>query len=143
MSRNSVEGDRLWPVPEALRKALEYSNHQLVTSAAREMQMSDRAVLDLFFELKLYFYLCFYYNERLAAPVHIDSLWHIFLAREDEYAAFCLECFGGTIEHIVHAKPGEADVSRTVDRAHEKFGSRLASLWQRATRCDGIFKAAS
>ena len=141
MLHNVVESDR--PVPQALRNVLEYTNDPFVYDAAHELQMSEFAVLELFFELKLYFYLCYYYAERLPAPVHIDRLWHIFLAREDEYAAFCLGCFVGTIEHIPHDKPDEASVSRTVDRAHEKFGPRLAANWQRNTRCDGIFKAAA
>lgn len=140
MRLNMVESDR--PMPEALHKVLEYRNEPLIIAAAQELQMSEMGVLNLFFELRLYFYLCFYYKEPLPSPIHIDALWHIFLAREDEYAAFCTHCFGGIIEHIPHGTVTDTGVTKTIDRAHEKFGPRLAATWQRATRCDGKFKAA-
>lgn len=138
MVRNHIISDR--PVPEPLSKALAYNNAKLIEEAARELQMAEETVLELFFELRLYLYLCFCCG-RLAAPAHFDGVWHIFYDRKEEYQAFCEECFGGFIEHIPHGKPEQVKVTITVDRAHEKFGSRLASNWQRHTRCDGLFKA--
>lgn len=136
-----VVSDR--PVPKALLKALQYDNRPFVNAAAQELRLSEESALELFYELKLYFYLCFHYDERLPAPIHIDAIWHVFLDHKEAYEAFCLECFGGIIEHIPHATPPETGVNKTIDRAHDKFGPRLANRWQGATRCDGMYRPAA
>lgn len=131
------------PLPEPFCKALKYQNTGLIEAVARELGLSLESALELFHELKLFCYLCYSTKKRQAVPVRIDSFWHIFLDRQDEFGAFCRSCFGGTIEHIPLADHSYGNVNDTVDRAHDLFGSRISTKWLGATRCDAFFRAAA
>lgn len=131
------------PLPEPFCKAIQYQNVAVVKAAARELQLSLEGAFELFYELKLFCYMCYSTRKHQAVPVRFDGFWHVFLERKDEFDAFCLECFGGTIEHIPLADPAAGNVNDTVDRAHDLFGPRIAMKWIGATRCDALFKQAA
>jgi len=131
------------PLPEPFCKVLAYQNNRVVAAVASEMRISLEMSLELFYEFKLFCYLCYSLKQTQAVPLRIDRFWHIFLDNPAEFDSFCMGCFGGTIEHIPLADRATGNINPTVDHAHDMFGPRIATRWQGATLCNARFKAAA
>ena len=122
------------PCDSKLAGVLDYQHQALTQRLQRKLDLSDAEANQLFFDTKLFLFICGTNTDRgYVPPKAIDNGWHEFLLYTEDYANFCNRYFGRFLHHRPFQPEAPINIRegalKTLAKARDILGDDLSDNW--------------